>query len=63
MAKSDTQLDAYKQAMDDMFQQLDWCINYLQDINKNKFARRLANSRASIAKQLGYGRTRDQPAE
>jgi hypothetical protein len=51
MTRSETELDAYKRAMDDAFQQLDWCINYLQRIQKNKFARRLARSRASIAKQ------------
>jgi hypothetical protein len=40
--------------MDEMFQQLDWCINYLQGIKKYKFARRLERSRVSIAKRIAY---------
>jgi hypothetical protein len=64
MPGAKSELDEYKRAMDDMFQQLDWCIGYLHGIQKNKVAQALAQNRDYIAKQIDhdYAET-DEPTE
>jgi hypothetical protein len=64
MPGTKSELDEYKRAMDDMFQQLDWCIGYLHGIQKSKVAQALAQNRDFIAKQINhdYAET-DEPTE
>ena len=46
------ELERYKRAMKDAFQQLDWCIGYLQGIHKQNIARALSQNRQYIATQI-----------
>ena len=64
MPGAKSELDEYKRAMDDMFQQLDWCIGYLHGIQKGKVAKALADNRDFIARQINhdYAET-DDPTE
>jgi hypothetical protein len=54
MAGTNSELEKYERAMKDILKQLDWCIDYLQGIQKTKAARALAQNRAFIAKQIGH---------
>ena len=45
-------VERYKQAANDVLQQLDFCIGFLAGVNKGKVAERLARNRAYIRKQL-----------
>jgi hypothetical protein len=49
---STKELDRYERAMKDAFQQLDWCIGYLQGIHKTHIARALSENRQYIANQV-----------
>jgi hypothetical protein len=51
MAATD-EIERYKRAMNDAFQQLDWCIGYLQGIHKQHIARALSQNRQHIATQI-----------
>jgi hypothetical protein len=64
MPGTKNELDEYKRAMDDAFQQLDWCIGYLHGIQKGKVAKALAQNRDFIARQIDhdYAAT-DDPTE
>jgi hypothetical protein len=44
--------ERYKQAANDVLQQLDFCIGYLAGLNKGNVAERLAVNRAYIREQL-----------
>jgi hypothetical protein len=46
------ELEEHKRALQDALKQLDWCIHYLQSIQKTKAARTLERNRAFIAKQI-----------
>jgi hypothetical protein len=64
MPGTKSELDEYKRAMDDAFQQLDWCIGYLHGIQKSKVAQALAQNRDYIAKQIDHDyRETDEPTE
>jgi hypothetical protein len=45
-------VERYKQAANDVLQQLDFCIGFLAGVNKGKVAERLARNRAYIREQL-----------
>jgi hypothetical protein len=42
----------YRQAAELALDQLDWCINYLREINKPRIARQLAKNRSAIGRRL-----------
>jgi hypothetical protein len=44
--------ERYKRALDDVFQQLDWCIGYLHGIRKTEIASVLSKNRSYIKEQL-----------
>ena len=46
------EIERYKRAMTDAFQQLDWVIGYLQGIHKQNIARALSENRQHIATQI-----------
>jgi len=54
MAGSKRELEKYKRAMRDVLKQVDWCIDYLQGIQKTKAARALAKNRDFIAKKIEH---------
>jgi len=54
MAGTRIELEKHKRAMKDILKQLDWCVDYLQGIQKTNAARALAKNRAFIAKQIGH---------
>jgi len=54
------ELERYRQAAEDLLQQLDWCIGYLHGIRKVKISRALAKNRMHIRTEL-LGRAK-QPA-
>jgi len=56
-------LERYKHAMNDAFQQLDWCIGYLQGIHKQHIARALSNNRQHIANQIAEEETTELPTQ
>ena len=52
MQGAKSELDEYKRAIDDAFQQLDWCIGYLHGIRKLDVSRALAKNRSYIREKL-----------
>jgi hypothetical protein len=46
------ELERYKTALSHAFQQLDWCIGYLQGIRKPHIARSLSQNRMHIARDI-----------
>lgn len=52
MPQTKNELDEYKRAIDDAFQQLDWCIGYLHGIRKTRLSRALARNRSFIRTHL-----------
>lgn len=56
-------IERYKQAMKDAFQQLDWCIGYLQGIHKQNIAQALAQNRQYIATQIAGEDEADLPTQ
>jgi hypothetical protein len=64
MAGSKSELEKYQRAMKDILKQLDWCIDYLEGIQKTKAARALGKNRDFIAKQIDHGHAEtDDPTE
>ena len=49
---TDRDVERYKQAANDVLQQLDFCIGFLAGANKGKVAETLARNRAYIREQL-----------
>lgn len=49
----------YRRAAEAALQQLEWCINYLHRIRKDKVARRLSRNRDSIARAM-HARQRER---
>ena len=60
---ADEQLKRYKRAMEDALQQLDWCVGYLQGIQKSKVARVLAQNRRHIASDIAGEEETQLPTE
>ena len=50
---STDQRGRYQEAAEVALEQLEWCINYLRRIRKDKIARALEANRASIRKRCG----------
>jgi hypothetical protein len=59
----DDDVERYKRAMNDAFQQLDWCIGYLQGINKSHVARALSQNRQHIARDIAGEKQTELPTE
>ena len=51
-ANAQQDAERYKQAVNDVLQQLDFCIGFLAGVNKGKVAERLARNRNYIREQL-----------
>jgi hypothetical protein len=51
----DDEVARYKEAAQLTLKQLDWCVNYLHSIRKNKLARALAQNSSAIANRMGGG--------
>ena len=51
-AATDQDVERYKQAANDVLQQLDFCIGFLAAVNKGKVAESLARNRSYIREQL-----------
>ena len=49
---ADDKVSRYRRAMNDAFQQLDWCIGYFQGSNKPHIALALSKNRRHIAKDV-----------
>jgi hypothetical protein len=54
LANTKNELKRYKRAADHALRQLDWCVNYLEGIQKDKAAQALKQNRDFIAKQIGH---------
>jgi len=52
------EVDRYRRATEDLFQQLDWCIGYLHGIRKGDIAGVLSKNRSYIREKI-----LDQPEE
>ena len=63
MPGTKSELDEYKRAMDDAFQQLDWCIGYLHGIRKLDISKALAKNRSQIRSQLMQRSEQPVPAQ
>ncbi|MBD0328766.1 MAG: hypothetical protein ICV64_01480 [Thermoleophilia bacterium] len=55
------EVERYRQALYDAFQQLDWCIGYLHGIRKTEIASVLAKNRSYIASQVEEGEDEQLP--
>ena len=53
----------YRQAAQMTLDQLDWCVDYLRSIHKNRMAKQLARNRATIKRRVEEaGRAGTRPA-
>ena len=59
----DDDLERYKRAMNEAFQQLDWCIGYLHGINKPHIARTLSKNRMHIARDIAGEEDTELPSQ
>ena len=60
---TDDELERWRRAADDAFQQLDWAIGYLYGIRKRREARVLAMNRRVIRKRILERTAQPLPAE
>jgi hypothetical protein len=60
---TDDELERWRRAADDAFQQLDWAIGYLYGIRKRREARVLAMNRRVIRKRILERSEQPLPAE
>jgi hypothetical protein len=52
MSANEDEIERYRRAVDDLSQQLDWCIGYLHGIRKPHVSRVLAQNRSFIGREL-----------
>jgi len=57
------EMERYREAAEDLMQQLDWCIGYLHGIRKSEVSTVLAKNRAHIRKRLLNKPEQPLPAE
>ena len=63
LGSKNDELERYKHAMNDAFQQLDWCIGYLQGIHKQHIARALSQNRQHIASNIAGEEETELPTQ
>ena len=57
------EMERYREAAEDLLQQLDWCIGYLHGIRKTEISTVLAKNRAHIRKRLLHKPEQSLPAQ
>jgi hypothetical protein len=63
MANDHDEVERYRRAVEDLSQQLDWCIGYLHGIRKQQVATVLSKNRTSIKRELLKQDTEPLPTE
>jgi hypothetical protein len=51
------EIERYRRAAEATLEQLDWCVDYLYRIRKDRIARAIQNNRTQIRRRMTDGRT------